>query len=68
MHGSDCFGLTKFATKSSADFLEDEDAAAVILWTTSLTPRVLGSISKSFVNVRTMPPVADDRQCLLSRK
>ena len=42
----------------SAEDLEEEDAAAVTVWTMSWTPRVEGGMRRSLVKVRAMPPVA----------
>ena len=59
MHdGEDCLGVTISEMKFSAEDLEDEDAAAVMVCLISWTSRVEGPIRRSFVKVRAMPPVA----------
>jgi hypothetical protein len=42
----------------SAEDLEEDDAAAVTVWTMSWTLRVEGGMRRSLVKVRAMPPVA----------
>ena len=42
----------------SAEDLEEDDAAAVTVWTMSWTLRVEGGMRRSLVKVRAIPPVA----------
>jgi len=56
--GDDSLTVTTSAMNFSAEDLEEEDAAAVMLWTMSWTPRVEGGMRRSLVKVRAMPPVA----------
>lgn len=42
----------------SAEDFDEEDAAAAMTCLISLTPRVVGSMRRSLVKVRAMPPVA----------
>ena len=51
--------------KFLADSTDDEEATAVTMCTMSVVPRVLGSIRRSLVNVRAMPPVAVKRKLVL---
>ena len=37
---------------------EDDEATAVTWWRMSLVPRVVGSMRRSLVKVRAIPPVA----------
>ena len=50
--------MTTSETNFSAEDLEEEDATAVTACLMSWTSRVEGSIRRSLVKVRAMPPVA----------
>ena len=56
--GDDSLTVTISEMNFSAEDLEEEDAAAVTVWTMSWTPRVEGGMRRSLVKVRAMPPVA----------
>lgn len=58
--GEGCFEVTISDMNDSADDFEDDDAAATTICLTSSAPRGFGSIRRSLVKVRAMPPVAED--------
>jgi hypothetical protein len=51
-------GALSSVRKSRAREADEEDAAAATEWRMSETPRVVGSMRRSFVKVLAMPPVA----------
>lgn len=56
--GDDSLTVTISEMNFSAEDLEEEDAAAVTVWTMSWTSRVQGGMRRSLAKVRAMPPVA----------
>jgi hypothetical protein len=51
-------GAERSCRKAWAREVEVDDAAATTSWRTSCTERVLGAMSRSFVNCLAIPPVA----------